>query len=110
MWNLYRPFQQIQLDVYEGRPVWASRLGLLVFYPTALLAIYGGVLARQRRVPLMPVIAPVLMVTVSALITFGHARYRAPAEAAICILAAVGVAQLLERSRSPGPVPASRPC
>lgn len=99
MWNLYRPLQQVQLDYYEGRPVWANRLALLVFYPTALLAIYGVVLTRRRGIPLSPVIAPVLVVTLSAVITFGHARYRAPAEVALCVLAAVGVVELLERLR-----------
>lgn len=99
MWNLYRPLQQVDLDFYEGRPVWANKLALAVFYPLVGLAIYGGVLAKRRRVPLLPVIAPVLMVTVSAVITFGHARYRAPAEPALCILAAVALAHLLPRPR-----------
>jgi 4-amino-4-deoxy-L-arabinose transferase-like glycosyltransferase len=110
MWNFYRPFQQIDLDYFEGRPRWASQLGLLVFYPTVGLAIYGGVLARRRRIPLMPVVAPVIVVTLSAVITFGHARYRAPAEATICILAAVGLAHLVrpraERTpATPDPTP-----
>jgi 4-amino-4-deoxy-L-arabinose transferase-like glycosyltransferase len=111
MWNLYRPLQQAELDFYEGRPVWASHLALVAFYPTALLAIYGGILVRRRRIPLLPVVAPVLMVTMSAVITFGHARYRAPAEAALCILAAVGIDRLVvlwrhrHPSTSPGPHP-----
>lgn len=90
MWNLYKPFQQVELDFYEGRPVWANRLALGVFYPVALLAIGGAVVTRRRRIPLSPVVAPIVMVTVSAVITFGHARYRAPAEASVCILAAIG--------------------
>jgi len=108
MWNLYRPLQQVDLDYYEGRPVWASRLALVVFYPIALLAIYGAVLTRRRRIPLMPVLAPVVMVTLSAVITFGHARYRAPAEAALCILAAVAITHLLPHPRDASPGDARR--
>jgi len=100
MWNVYKPLQQVDLDYYEGRPVWANRLALVVFYPLVGLAIYGAVLVRRRRIPLMPVLAPVLVVTMSAVITFGHARYRAPAEPALCILAAIAIAHLTTRAAS----------
>jgi len=103
MWNLYRPLQQARLDFFEGRPVWASHIALVVFYPTALLAIWGGVLTRRRRIPLSPVLAPIVMVTVSAVITFGHARYRAPAEASVCILAAVGIDTLIRYAQARAP-------
>jgi 4-amino-4-deoxy-L-arabinose transferase-like glycosyltransferase len=100
MWNLYRPLQQADLDYFEGRPVWANHVALVVYYPMVVLAVYGAVVTRRRRIPLLPVLAPVVMVTVSAVITFGHARYRAPAEAALCVLAAVALTNLFDASRS----------
>jgi 4-amino-4-deoxy-L-arabinose transferase-like glycosyltransferase len=102
MWNLYKPLQQIDLDFWEGRPVWASRLALGVFYPMAMLAAAGAIALRRRRLPLSPLLAPVVLVTVSAVITFGHARYRAPAEVSLCILAAVGATTILDRLRRRG--------
>ena len=102
LWNLYRPLQQVQLDYYEGRPQWASRIALVVFYPLVGLAIYGAVLVRRRRIPLSPLLGPIITVTVSAALTFGHARYRAPAEPALCILAAVAVAGLIGSASGAG--------
>lgn len=103
MWNLYQPFQQARLDYYEGRPVWASHLALGFFYPLLVMAGYGAMAVRRRGIPVSPLVAPVLMVVISAVITFGHARYRAPAEGAICILAAVAIDALWTRSRRVGP-------
>lgn len=119
MFNVYRVGQQVQLDTYEGRPVWAGRLGLAFFYPTLALAALGAVALRRRRVPVSPLVGPVVLVVVTATITFGHARYRAPAEGVLCVLAAVGIHALALRVRAgrrraradrrsePGPPPAA---
>jgi len=116
LWNLYQPAQQVQLDYFEGRPQWASRIALVVFYPIVGLAIYGAVLVRRRRIPLSPLLGPIITVTVSAALSFGHARYRAPAEPALCILAAIALARLTGSAsgegasrRTPADLPARPP-
>jgi hypothetical protein len=97
MWGVFRPAQQIRLEYYEGRPRWAGWLALLVLYVTVPLAVYGGVMTRRRRIPLAPLVAPILLVTITAVSTFGVSRYRAPAEPALCILLAVGIDAVLVR-------------
>jgi len=97
MFNVYRVGQQVQFDYYEGRPTWASRIGLGFFYPTVLLAALGVVALRRRRVPISPLVGPIVLVVVNAVITFGHARYRAPAEGVLCVLAAVGLDAVVRR-------------
>ena len=97
MWGMFRPAQQIRLEYYEGRPRWAGWLALGALYVTLPLAVYGGVLTRRRRIPLTPLVAPIILVTLTAVITFGVSRYRAPAEPALCILVAVAIDALLVR-------------
>jgi 4-amino-4-deoxy-L-arabinose transferase-like glycosyltransferase len=111
MWGVFRPAQQIRLEYYEGRPRWAGWLALGTLYATVLVAVYGGVVTRRRRIPLTPLLAPIILVIITAMSTFGVSRYRAPAEPALCILIAVGIDALLVRlwprrfvpERSPSP-------
>lgn len=83
----------------EGRPRtlalagWAAGLVLLP------AAVAGGVVLRRRRAPLAAVLAPVVTVLVGAALTYGHPRFRAPAEPALVVLAAVGIAAWLQRDR-----------
>lgn len=91
MFDVYRVGQQVHLDFYEGRPVWASWIGLVVFYPTVVFAALGAWALRRRRVPISPLVGPIALVVVNAVLTFGHARYRAPAEGVLLVLAAVGL-------------------
>jgi len=97
MWGVFRPAQQIRLEYYEGRPRWAGWLALGALYATVLVAVYGGVVTRRRRIPLTPLLAPIILVIITAMSTFGVSRYRAPAESALCILIAVGIDALLVR-------------
>lgn len=98
VWSVYRPFQMIDLLQTEGRPKWASDLGFVSFLLLACLAVGGGVTLWRQRVAVLPVLAPIVIVTVTAAVTLGSPRYRAPAEASIVALAAVGVEALLGAS------------
>lgn len=99
VWSLYRPFQMIDLLQTEGRPKWASDLGFAMFLLLACLAVGGAVTLRRQRTPILPVVAPIVIVTVTAALTLGSPRYRAPAEASIVVLAAVALDALLVASR-----------
>jgi hypothetical protein len=50
---------------------------------------------RKRRIPVFPLLAPPAIVFVAVTITFATTRYRASAEGAVCLLAAVGVDALV---------------
>ena len=55
-------------------------------------AIFGLVMLRRRRIPILPLVAIAVIATFAAAITFGVTRYRAPAEVALVVAAAIGIA------------------
>jgi 4-amino-4-deoxy-L-arabinose transferase-like glycosyltransferase len=111
--GLYRPAQQLKLDeVIEGRERWTALAALLSFYVVAALAITGGVILRRRRVKVFPLIVPVVIVLFAVALALGSNRYRASAEPALVVLAAVAIntgVSALQRRRSRAPVTDSKP-
>jgi 4-amino-4-deoxy-L-arabinose transferase-like glycosyltransferase len=90
--GLFRPSQQVRLeDLIENRESWVAWASLLTFYPIAILAIAGGVALRRRRIPVFPLAALPVIVLISLVIAFGITRFRASAEAALVVLAAVAI-------------------
>jgi hypothetical protein len=101
VWNLYDPLQ-----VPEGRSIRAEKLGVAMYALLVPFAVGGAVLLRRRRTELWIMLAPVLLVSATALLTYGNQRFRAPAEVSLVVLAAIG-AEALRRalaahSRAPG--------
>jgi 4-amino-4-deoxy-L-arabinose transferase-like glycosyltransferase len=92
VWDLYRPRQQAEYEIIEGRSETASRIGLLMYYPLLLLAAAGALILRRRRAPLWPLVAFPVIVTVTAVVIYGITRLRFAAEPALCVLAAVALA------------------
>jgi hypothetical protein len=74
---------------------------LISFYLMAPLAVAGAVILRRRRVPILPLVAFPVIVLISVITTFAQLRYRAPAEPAIVLLAAVSVLAIIRRFRAP---------
>jgi 4-amino-4-deoxy-L-arabinose transferase-like glycosyltransferase len=42
-WSIFRPLDMVHLNTGEDREEWVTRLGLVAYYPTMLLAIAGAV-------------------------------------------------------------------
>jgi 4-amino-4-deoxy-L-arabinose transferase-like glycosyltransferase len=104
--KLYGVRQEIEIDSrdhgHERAVVYA---GLVTWYVGAGLAAVGVVVLRRRRVPVFPLLAVPAIVLVSVAFTFAQTRYRAPAEPAVVVLAAVTVdAWLRRRSAAPARV------
>jgi hypothetical protein len=96
--GLFRPAQQMRLEnLVENRESWVAWASLLTFYPIALLAIAGGVVLRRRRIPVFPLAALPVIVLIALVIAFGSTRFRAIAEAALVVLAAVAIDAGLRR-------------
>jgi uncharacterized membrane protein YoaK (UPF0700 family) len=105
----------VQLDdVIEGRERWVAVASLISFYIVAILAIAGAVLVRRRRrVPVFPLLVPVVIVFFAVALSLGSNRYRASAEVVLVVMAAVAIDRLIasrrgRREPSPAPVEAPR--
>jgi hypothetical protein len=101
-WSVFRPGDMIQLNTGEGREKWVTRLGLVAYYPTLLLAIAGALelWRRRARAALWIVVVPAIIVTLNTMITYGITRFRAGAEPSLAVLAAVGAVALASRIRT----------
>lgn len=110
-WSLYRPLDMVKFNEGEDREGWVTRLGLVAYYPTMIAAIGGAAVLwrRRRRGVLWVMCAPVVVVTIGAIVTYGQTRFRAPAEPALAILAAVGIVAGIERLRTRRRAAAVRP-
>ncbi|MDQ6855156.1 MAG: hypothetical protein M3046_15970 [Actinomycetota bacterium] len=105
IWGVYRPFQMADFSVAEGKPESASLVGWAILWPLLSLAAAGVVILRRRLVPLLPLLAPLVLVTLVAAAFYGLIRFRVPAEPPIVVLAAVAIDAALVRfgsRRKPG--------
>jgi MYXO-CTERM domain-containing protein len=94
--GLYKTGLYVRADWYvEGRrPYWITWSGLYSFWALALLAIGGAVVWRRRRAnapPLYPMLAPIVVVVITVLVTYASTRFRTTAEPSIAVLAAVAI-------------------
>lgn len=90
MWQVYRWDQDIDLDVrVEGRGRGPSTLGFWMYVGLLPLAVAGLVLTKRDGWPISPLVAPALVVSLTAALSFGVTRYRVPADAALVVAAAV---------------------
>ena len=72
-----------------------------MYYVLAAAAIAGAVTLHRRKVPLLPLGAQVVSVTITAAYAYGTVRFRAPVEPVLCILAGVTAVALLRRAIGP---------
>lgn len=97
-WGLYAVPRQLALDAFfEKRPHELVWLGYALYVMLLAASVPGAVVLRRQRVPLWPLLAMVVTVTVTAAITMGNTRYRISAELVPVLLAAVGVDAVLRR-------------
>jgi 4-amino-4-deoxy-L-arabinose transferase-like glycosyltransferase len=90
--GVFKPRENAQLDVYlEYTTPWVSYWGMYLYYPVALLAVVGGVILRRRGRPVFPLLAPIVAVLVTVALFYAATRFRAAAEGALCLLAAVAI-------------------
>jgi 4-amino-4-deoxy-L-arabinose transferase-like glycosyltransferase len=93
VWSVYDPFQ-----IPEGRSPRVQKAGVILFFLLVPLAVAGGFALRRRGVPIWILVAPLVVVSVTALVTYGNVRFREPAELSVVVLAAVGVDALWRRA------------
>jgi 4-amino-4-deoxy-L-arabinose transferase-like glycosyltransferase len=92
VWSVYRPF-----ETPEGRSVRVQKLGVIAFFVLLPFAVAGALVLRRRRVPVWIMLTPFVVVSATALLTYGNLRFREPAEVALVVLAAVALDALWRR-------------
>jgi hypothetical protein len=102
VWELYGADTTYDYGVNWARARWLAQVSRLVSL-VALALAFVGALALWRRVPLLPLLAPLLVATLVAALTFGFSRYRLVAEPSLVVLAAVGADRLWRSRRRLGP-------
>ena len=82
---------------FERRGQDEARFALGQYYAMLPIAVAGVVLLWRRRVTVIPLVAPFVLVTFTAASTFGITRYRVPSEVALTVLAGLGLAWVTSR-------------
>jgi 4-amino-4-deoxy-L-arabinose transferase-like glycosyltransferase len=95
VWSVYKPFA-----IPEGRSVRVQKVGVIAFFLLVPFGAAGYFLLRRRGEVTWILLAPFIIVAVTALTTYGNLRFREPAEIALVVLAAIAIDELLRR-RSP---------
>jgi 4-amino-4-deoxy-L-arabinose transferase-like glycosyltransferase len=96
-WGFWQPGRQVLFA--EGRNMDVERVGTGFYFALLPLAIYGAVLLRRRKRPVVILLAPVGIVMVTTILAYGYTRFRFAAEISLAVLAAVAVSQLADRVR-----------
>ena len=109
VWSLYAPGQMASYNVNEGRDEAVSWAGFVTFWILVPCSVAGGVVLRRRRVPITPLVAQFVVVTLTAAAIYGLARFRTPAEVSLVVLAAVAFDTWLGARTEPAAEPATRP-
>jgi 4-amino-4-deoxy-L-arabinose transferase-like glycosyltransferase len=100
VWDLWRPRRAAVLESGLGdRHLRAQQAAVGSLYVLAALAIAGLVVLRRRGHPLRILVAPLVLVTVVAALTYGSTRFRAAAEVPLVVLASVAATHAWERRR-----------
>jgi asparagine N-glycosylation enzyme membrane subunit Stt3 len=90
--DVWNTDQSVFINAQEGRAPRPVRWGIRMWWLLLPLAIAGAVVQwRRRRDALLIVLAPVAMVVLVALATYGTTRFRFAAEPSVCVLAAVAL-------------------
>jgi hypothetical protein len=92
VWNLYDVLQ-----VPEGRSIRAEKLGVAMFFVLVPLAAAGALVLRRRGVGVWILLTPFVVVSLTALLTYGNQRFREMAELSLVVLAAVALDALWRR-------------
>ena len=90
--EVFRPSQGLGLrELLDDVEKPVAIAALYSFYVLALLAIPGAILLRRRRRPVLPLLAPIVIVLLTVAVTYSNVRFRAPADVVLVVLAAVSI-------------------
>ncbi|MEY2453506.1 MAG: hypothetical protein QOD92_3080 [Acidimicrobiaceae bacterium] len=99
-WSLYDPINGARFEAVESRNYKWQLLSWIAYLPVALLAVYGLLLIRRRgRVPLLPLVAVIVTVTLTGAMIYGQQRLRVSVEPVLVVAASVAIVHVAKRVR-----------
>ena len=98
MWDIYRPRENVSFGLIEGRDKNVTRIGQRLHWAAIPIGVIGLVILGRRRRPILPLLAQVVAVAVTALLAYGAVRFRMPADVVLVVLLGVVVDAALARS------------
>src|SRR5204863_10152703 len=96
-WGPSRPGRLASDGLTRRRAV--QEAGVLLSYLLMPLALFGAVVLRRRGRPLSILLAPIVLVTITAALTYGGLRLQHAAEIPLVVLAAVAADGVVARRR-----------
>jgi hypothetical protein len=97
-----RTFEVYAVDPNTLGPEWVQWSMAGAWYVLAVVAVAGGVVLRRRGSTLLPMLATLVAVVITAALTWGTPRFRVPVDVVALVLAAIVIdAWLPGRSGAP---------
>ena len=93
IWGAWDPQNQVEWEAFEGRSLRWQTVGHRMYVALALASLAGIALLARRRAQLWPLLATVVLVSFTAVVSYGNQRFRAAAEPALVVLAAVALVE-----------------
>ena len=100
-WGFYRPAQDANIELGEGRPAPATDAGTIFYYFMLGLGIGGVAILRRRRIEQWFLLVPAGVLTFVSAFVYGLVRFRSPFEVSLAVLAAVPIVRISERLTRP---------
>lgn len=102
MWDVYRPRETVLFGRIEGRDENVTRIGQRVYWSAIPVALIGLVLLRRRGRPIIPIVAQIAMVAITAVLAYGTVRFRMPADVVLIVLVGVTLDALVRHMQLRG--------
>jgi 4-amino-4-deoxy-L-arabinose transferase-like glycosyltransferase len=98
VWDLWSPRSASAFEArIADRHIDAQRAAMASLYLLVPFAVGGAVVLRRRGDPLGVLLAPIVFVTLVAVLSYGSTRFRVAAEPSIVVLASIGFAAAWQR-------------
>ncbi|MGZ4693179.1 MAG: ArnT family glycosyltransferase [Acidimicrobiales bacterium] len=91
VWGLWSPVDATRLESVESRNERWQYVGWAYDLVVMIVAVPGAVLLVRRRADLAPMVAVLLAVVVTAVLSYGNQRFRLSAEPVVAVLAATAL-------------------